>query len=101
MGRTSSPYRFICAHCGRQWDTKGRSRSSDPARAGKSNVTGFIASASDNHQFHCGFKTPAMRRAANARDEARWLRDPPRASRIWNDPAHPGLLDASPSSGDE
>lgn len=91
MSRTSSPCRFVCRHCGRQWDTKGLSRSSDPARQGKSNATGFIASASSNHEQACAAKTPSERREANRRDEARWLRDPPRASRIWNDPTHAGL----------
>lgn len=94
MARTSSPYRFVCRHCGRQWDTEGRSRSHLAARKGKSNATGFIAAASDSHEYGCGLKTPAERRETNRRDEARWLREPPRASRIWNDPNHPGLSPA-------
>ncbi len=93
MSRTQSPYRFYCRHCGRQWDTEGRSRSHDPARQGKANATGFIAAASDNHTYGCGLKTPAQRRATNVADEKRWARNPPRASRIWNDPDHPGLRD--------
>lgn len=93
MSRTRSPYLFFCRHCGRQWNTEGLSRSGMPARQGKSNATGFIASASDNHEYGCGLKTPAERRETNRRDEVRWLASPPRASRIWNDPDHPGLKD--------
>ena len=97
MSRTTRPYRFICRHCGRQWDTKGRTRSpSDPARHGKANATGFVAAASDNHEYGCGLKTPAERRETNRRDEARWLRDPPRASAIRNDLTHQGLVIAQP-----
>lgn len=92
MSRTTSPYRFFCRHCGRQWDTEHRTRSpSMPARHNKANATGFIASASDNHEYGCGLKSAPERRETNRRDEARWLRDPPRASKIWNDPNHPGL----------
>jgi hypothetical protein len=91
--RTSNPYFMRCPHCGRCWDTKGLSRSSIPARQGKSNATGFIVSAADNHSWGCKDKTPAQRREQNRKDEVRWLRDPPRASRIWNDPKHPGLQD--------
>lgn len=94
MTRTTSPYRFICKHCGRQWNTEGRTRTpAIQARHGKSNATGFIASASSTHEFGCAMKTPAERRETNRRDELRWLRDPPRASLIWNDPNHAGLKD--------
>lgn len=91
MARTNDKYLMRCKHCGRQWDTQGRSRSSNPARQGKSNVTGFIVSASANHEFRCADKSPTERRATNAADEKRWRRQPPTASRIWNDPEHPGL----------
>lgn len=91
MTATRSPYRFFCQHCGRQWDTEGRSPSGMPARQGKSNATGFIASASRNHESFCEYRTPAERRAANARDEKRWAASPPTASRIWNNPNHDGL----------
>lgn len=93
MTRTSSPYHFVCCHCGRRWDTEGLSRSSIPERQGKSNATGFIASAGDNHEYGCSLKTPAERRETNRRDQVRWRRDPPRASRIWNDQDHSGLKD--------
>lgn len=89
--RTTSPYRFVCRHCGRQWDTEGRSRSGNPARDGKSNVTGFIAAAADAHARFCAARSPAERVATNRRDETRWALSPPKASRIWNDHTHPGL----------
>jgi hypothetical protein len=92
-----NPYRFFCRYCGRQWDTEGRSKSGNPARRGKSNATGFIASASNNHEYGCSLKSPDERRATNARDERRWVRTPPTASRIWNDPGHAGLK-ATPAS---
>lgn len=87
-----NPYLFVCRYCGRTWDTKNRSRRADPAYDGKSNVTGFVAAASDAHEAFCKDRTPAERRKVNATDEARWFRSPPRASRIRNDPTHPGLL---------
>ena len=90
MSRTTSPYRMVCKHCGRQWDTKGNSRSALPARQGKSNATGFIVAAAAQHENICSQRTPVERAAANAKDEARWLRSPPR-NRIWNDPGHVGL----------
>jgi hypothetical protein len=93
--RTRDPYFMHCPCCGRTWDTKGRSRSSIPARQGKSNVTGFVVSAAESHVYICNLLTPAERRERNRKDELRWLRDPPRASLIRNDPNHPGLKDAA------
>jgi hypothetical protein len=91
--RTTDKYFMHCPYCGRSWNTQGRSRSSDPARQGKSNVTGFVAAAADNHVQGCEHKTPAERREQNRKDEQRWLRDPPRASAIRNNPHHAGLKD--------
>lgn len=99
MTRTTNPYYFFCPHCGRQWDTTGLGTkrrgtwTETGARIGSN--TGFVAAASDNHVSGCVDKTPAQRREANRRDELRWAKSPPRASRIWNDPNHAGLKDSA------
>ena len=89
------PYFFRCRHCGRTWDAGGgigtwaRAKFDSGERIGAN--TGFVAAASDSHESLCAVKTPAQRRATNRRDEARWAKHPPKASRIANDPQHPGL----------
>lgn len=93
--RTQDPYVMCCPFCGRTWYTKGFSRSSLPSRQGKSNATGFVVAAAESHAYGCQSKTPVERREQNRKDEMRWRRDPPRASRIWNDPTHPGLKDSA------
>jgi hypothetical protein len=92
VSRTDRLYVCACRHCGRAWDHEGCSATSIRARAGKSNAMGFIVAAAAQHEAACARLTPAERRAANARAEARWKANPPR-SRIWNDPSHPGLQD--------
>ncbi len=84
MGRWIPQFHFWCRYCGRQWDT-----SESPNRG----ASGFIVSASSNHEAGCKLKTPAERRETNERDEKRWKRKPPLVARIWNDPNYHGLKD--------
>lgn len=81
---------IACSYCGRHWDHTGRSRSALASRAGKSNAFGFIVAAKRQHESYCKTRTPAQRRAENAKAEKRWASHPPR-SRITNDPHHPGV----------
>lgn len=94
MSATRDPYRFHCHYCGRQWDTEGMTRHHN-GKTHSAAATGFIASAANSHEGVCKHRTPSERRATNVRDEKRWLKSPPVASRIWNDPKHPGLKDST------
>lgn len=100
MTRYTNPFYFSCPYYGRQWDASGMpGRNRRKSRSGRDTygaATGFVAAASDSHVATCAKLTPAERRAANRRAEAQWKRRPPTASRIWNDPDHPGLVDKKP-----
>lgn len=96
MTRTTNPYFAYCRYCGREYDAAGmgthhRARHSSGQRVGAN--TGFVMAASDKHESLCETKSPAQRRATNARDEARWKKSPLQACRITNNPNHPGLKD--------
>jgi hypothetical protein len=95
-------YFFSCRHCGRTWNAAGMGTASratwDSGRRIGAN-TGFVASASSNHEDGCATKTPEQRRKTNERDERRWRKSPPVACRIRNDPTHPGLAGAAENAG--
>ena len=96
MSRTRDPFVFVCPHCGRVWDATGMGTARRSALATGAPIganTGFVAAASDAHTSNCERRSPAERRAENARAEARWARSPPRACRVRNDPRHSGLID--------
>lgn len=79
-------FEWTCPHCGRHYDSLSGHR------------TGFVKSAAETHISACGRRTPAERRAADARDKVRWSRRGT-AYKITLNPDHPGLWSTHPAGG--